>query len=334
MTKLHSSQYNSSLVIYDPYSKSSKIIDFPGISHAGNDTYTEYHLNGVDYDNKTGNIFLAASSANSFASIVTEGPGGQIATNYSNANYTGPNHILVFDPRAERLVADVNLASAQMEFYNLTGNLTSGFQDMAEVQPSGDSYAIGTFGNSIVRIPYGSSTAQLWYAPSTYDIRYGFGGVVALGDKLIVSDTISGGLVTFNTESENPQPTYVALQNLTSDYKPPNADGLYSPKRYGGKVILWSDDYNGTSVYGSNDNWNTAHFLGLVENNDPGIIQGAMTSDSFEIGHQVYVVTQIFQYALPLESKKNFLFYDITEEVDAIVENSFVKDSVRSSSSK
>lgn len=313
-------------MIYDPYNKSTEIVDLPGISHPGSDSYTEYHANGIDYDAKTGQVFIAASSASAFTSIISEGPDGTIAVNYSNANYTGPNHVLVFDPQSGHIVTDFDLTAAQDEFHNITGNLTNGFQDMAEIQSSGDSYAIGTFGNSIVRLPSGSKDAQLWYAPSHYNETYGFGGIVAIGGKLIISDTISGGLVTFNTNDTNPKPTYVTLQGLPQTYSPPNADGLYAPKKYNNTVILWSDDYNGTSVYGSIDDWTSAHFLGLINNDDPGIIEGSMTTDSFEIGDRVFALTQIFQYSVPVQPKKNFLFYDISVQLDAIVNASFLRN--------
>lgn len=313
-------------MIYDPFAKTSRILDIPGISHPGSDSTTEYHLDGIDYDAKSGHIFIAASSASAFTSVIVEGANGQIATNYSHANYTGPNHILIFDPTAVKFVADISLDTVQNQFYNVTGNLTNGFQDMAEVESTGDSYVVGTFGNSIAKIPYESQEAQLWYAPSAsnYSKEYGFGGVFASGDKLVVSDTLSGGLVTFNTREKVPTATYVSLLNLPPNYQPANADGIYAPKKYGGKVALWSDDYNGTSVYGSSDNWSTAHYLGLISNDDPAILEGTMTTASFEIGDRVYVLTQVFQYSLPVQPKKNFPFYDITEQLDSIIDNSII----------
>ena len=316
--------YNGTLAIYDPYSKTVDIASLPGISHPGTASYTEYHVDGVDYDAKSGYIYVAASSASAFTSILKQ-EGGTLATDYSNANYSGPNHIVVFDPHTRGVVADVDTSAAQREYHRITGHLTNGFQDMAEAHSSGDSYAVGTFGNSIVKISSGSYDARLWYAPSHYNKTYGFGGIVALGDKLVISDAISGGLVTFDTRDDHPhpQPTYVPLQGLPSYYRPGNADGLYLPRKYRGKVLLWSDDYNGTSVYGSDDAWETAHFLGVILNNDPPI-EGALTTDSFDIGDSIFVLTQMLAFTLPVPRKLNFIFFDITAEVDEVVESSFV----------
>ncbi|KAK4935497.1 hypothetical protein LTR10_023455 [Elasticomyces elasticus] len=320
-----SSQFNCTLVIYNPYNKTSKVVEIPGISHPGNPNYTEYHVNGIDYDAKSGNVFISVSSAAAFTSVIAEGADGTIVPNYAAANYTGPNRVVVFDPKTECVVTDVGLLSAQNEFHNATGDYTSAFQDIAEIESTGDAYAPATFGNTIVRIPSGSSEPELWYATISSSIFYGFGGIFSIGNKLVLSDSISGGLVTFDTtEQKDPKATYVPLQSLPSDYKPLNADGLFAPSKYGGKVALWSDDYNGTSVYGSSDNWETAHFLGLILNDDPGVILGAMTTASFEIGQRVFTLTQIFQYSPPVQSKKNFLFYDVTTQLDAIVKASFV----------
>lgn len=263
-------------------------------------------------------------------SVISPGPDNTIAVDYSNANYTGPNHLLVYDPKTKRLIADLNLDVAQGEYEATTGNLTNGFQDVAAVNTTGDSYIIGTFGNSIVKLTQDTSVPHVWYAPTNYTYQYGFGGIASLGEKLIVSDALSGGFVTFDTRETEPRPTYVKLQGLPANYKPLNADGVYLPKRYNGKVVLWSDDYNGTSVYGSDDNWATAHFIGLIVNDDPGRIQGSMTTACFEINDRVYVLNQIFQFALPVKPRKNFPFFDITSQLDALVANSFLANSTKS----
>ena len=283
--------YNSSLVMYDISSKSTTIVNLQGITHTGNDNFTQYHVDGIDYDPKSGHTFVAASDSTAFDSTISQGAGGGISTNYSHANYTGVNRIVVFDPEAATIVADVSREPVQEAFHSVAGHLTSGFQDMAEIEYTGDSYAIGTFGSSVAKIPYGSKTSELWYSPKLYNISYGFSGVVSVGHKLVISADTSGGLVTFDTTQRDPQPTYVPLQNFPPNYRPSNADGLYAPRRYGGKVVLWSDDYNGASVYGSTDDWASAHYLGLISNDDPGIYEGALTTGSFEVGDRVFVAT-------------------------------------------
>lgn len=299
-------------MIYDPYQNTTEIVDLPGITSLSTPDYTEYHLDGIDYDSSTGDIYIAAGAATAFTSTASG--------NYLNANFTGPNRILRYDPRQKQVTAEFDLSEAQRDYQEITGNLTNGFQDMAE-DCEGNSYVIGTFGNSIVKIEAGTGDVNLWYTPPTYDKTYGFGGVFYQDEKLVVSDTVSGGLVTFDTTAEMAEPTYVALSGLPSDYRPLMADGLYAPRKYGGRIALWSDDFNGTSVYGSNDGWTTATYLGLVLNDDPAA-KGSFATATFEIGARIFASVEFFQFQLPVQPKKSFPILDITDEIEKIVSES------------
>ncbi|KAJ6199373.1 LOW QUALITY PROTEIN: hypothetical protein J3E72DRAFT_266893 [Bipolaris maydis] len=132
----------------------------------------------------------------------------------------------------------------------------------------GNSYAIGTYGNSIAKIYSHKREVRLWYYPQKYTKEYGFGSIFSYGDNLIVSDLLSHGFVVFDIRSQTgpgktPKPKEVALQGLPSDYKPLSSDGLFALTKYG---ALWSDDFNGTSVYGSNDGWETARAIKVESN--------------------------------------------------------------------
>ncbi|KAF2167039.1 hypothetical protein M409DRAFT_54253 [Zasmidium cellare ATCC 36951] len=306
-----SSIYNATLVAFNPYTHTSEIIPLPGISTFHPTNSIAYHANGIDYDAVSGEIYIAAAAATAFESTMSG--------DYSHANFTGPNRVLRYDPVREVFNGDIDLAPAQKEFQARNGDKrTSGFQDMAE-DLQGNSYVIGTFGNSILKICRGSERAELWYAPEHYNATYGFGGIFSVGDTLVVSDTLSGGLVTFNARKEVPEPHYVPLQGLPQDYRPLMADGLFAPGKYGGKIALWSDDYNGTSVYGSHDGWKSAHFLGLVENEEL-TAEGGFTVASFDIGERLFVVTEFFQVNLPPQPKASWSTVDITAAVDGIIE--------------
>ena len=54
--------------------------------------------------------------------MIVPGPDNTIAVDYSRANYTGPNHLLVYDPKTKRLVADLTLDVAQSEYDAITQN--------------------------------------------------------------------------------------------------------------------------------------------------------------------------------------------------------------------
>ncbi|KAF4629125.1 hypothetical protein G7Y89_g9024 [Cudoniella acicularis] len=240
------------------------------ITNHGTINYTAYHLNGIDYDARTGLIYIAATNADAFVSTDTG--------NYLNANYTGINRILQYGTRRGSLISDIDLAPAQQEYKRITGSLTSGFQDMAE-NTKENSYAMGTFGNSIAKI-----------AAEIGNVSHG-------------------------------EPRELQLQGLPSNYRPQMADGLFGPRQYDGKIALWSDNYNGTAVYGSIDGWASVRYLGLVPNDDPAA-NGSFATATVEIGSSIFVVETTFQFVLPPTPKTRFPFIDITKNVRDIVDRS------------
>jgi len=308
-----SSIYNCTIVAYDPYTNTSKITDLP-ITNYGEFHEAPYHLAGIDFDAATGHVWVTGSPDTSFAASSTG--------NYSLANYTGIDFVYRFDPKKSKVLNEFSMKPVQDAYVKKMGgnNRTSGFQDTAS-NTCGDTFVIGTFGNSIVKIARGANKASLWYTPAQYSPVYGFGGIFSLGDKLVVSDTLTLSFVTFDSQAPQGKATYVPIQGLPSNYTPPRADGLYAPKRYGGKVALWADDLFGTGVYGSKDEWKTAAFLGLVPI-DPTIkATGGYTTASFEIGDRIFTNSEFFQPKLPQKLKTLYPILDITDAVDA-----FAKD--------
>ena len=272
----HSANLNCSVSVYDPYTKVTTNVDLP-ISVVGTPQYEEYHINGIEYDDRSETIYITAASAQAYNSIAV-GFG-----NYSNANYTGPNHVYRFNTQTQKVIADYDMAPVQAEFKQATGNLPNGYQDIAK----------DTRGN-------------------TYVIT-GFGGIFTIGDLLVVSDSISAQLITFDTTQSHPIPHNVSLAGLPANYRPLNADGLVAPKKYNGKIVLWADDFNGTSVYGSNDNWKTANFLGLVPSPNPTAL---LVTATVEIGSNLF---SVLDWASEISA---YPFPDITKAVDAFVQGS------------
>ena len=297
------SLYNVTVVIYDPYAKTTEIVDLPGLTNTNpQQTGTaDYHVSGIDYDPHTKFINIAVSSAPPFTS-----------TDPSHQNLTGPNHIVRYDTIGKKITYSTNLIPTQDNYRAVKGSDTSGYQDMAET-PDGATYAIGTFGNSIAKVDT-NGNPSLWYSPATYNSSYGFGGIFSLGSKLVISDSLSRGFVVFDTKLNPPVPKYVKPRNLPGNYTMFIADGLLAPHKYGGQVALWSDDMRGTVVYGSNDGWNSADYLGVVTDKADG---GAGTA-TVEIAGRVYVVTEFFQ-AQGWTDRSTFPFVDITGKVDDIV---------------
>ncbi|TKA83806.1 hypothetical protein B0A55_00018 [Friedmanniomyces simplex] len=239
--------YNASFIIYDPYNASYQTVDIPGIT-----ANPDYEVSGVDYDAHTGAIYICVTFSEAFSSTITG--------NASLANFTGPNAIVKYDIFRSAIDYTTSFEPIQDQIRASTGKLVNGFQDMAE-DTKGNSYAIATFGNTIVKVgPAGE--ASLWYeSPNIMDVL-GLEGTFSLGDKLVVSNRLVQGFSVFDT-TVAAEPAAVQPKNLQQNNKV-GWDGLVSPSKYGGRISLSADDTYGTRVFGSKDNWVTADYIGGV----------------------------------------------------------------------
>ncbi|GFP58863.1 trichothecene biosynthesis protein 14 [Trichoderma asperellum] len=278
--------YNASVAVYDPYRDEFELIDFPWIT--GNDDYT---ITGIDYDGM-GSMYFAATSYTAFVATTSGNP--------ALANFTGPNSIIRYDTNTRKILWITDLVPIQKEVFRQTGKLITGFQDMAE-DNQGNTYVIGTFGSIIVKINRN-------------------GGIVRSGDKIVINDRVAPGLLTFDINEPRGYPVYVHPEGFPTNYTG-GGDGLLLPSRYGGKVILWSDDFYGTRVVGSRNNWKTAEYVGLVLMDDNLSRQGGYTTGSFEVGQAIYSLTEFFQPTRSVKPKQEFLMVDMTEQIDELVKD-------------
>lgn len=296
--------YNASVAVYDPYCHKSEVITFPGIT--GNKDYT---ITGIDYDGM-GSMYFAATSYTAFVATTSGNP--------ALANFTGPNSIIRYDTNTRRIRWITDLVPIQKEIFRRTGKLVTGFQDMAE-DDQGNTYAIGTFGSIIVKINK-NGTPHIWYEPKNINDTLVSGGIVRSGDKIVINDRVAPGLLTFDINEPMGSPIYVHPEGFPTNYTG-GGDGLLLPSKYGGKVILWSDDFYGTRVIGSKNNWKTAEYLGLVLMDSKLSSQGGYTTDSFEVGQTIYSLTEFFQPTQSLKPKEEWLMVDMTKQVDELVKN-------------
>ncbi|KAL7917894.1 hypothetical protein ACQKWADRAFT_331508 [Trichoderma austrokoningii] len=294
--------YNASVAVYYPYRNEHELITFPGIT--GNDDYT---ITGVDYDGM-GSMYFAATSYTAFVATTT----GNLAL----ANFTGPNSIIRYDTNTRKILWITDLVPLQKEVFKQTGKLITGFQDMAE-DDQGNTYVIGSFGSIIVKINK-SGTPQIWYQPKNISDTLHSGGIVRSGNKIVINDRVAPGLLIFDINESMGSPISVHPEGFPTNYTG-GGDGLLLPSRYGGKVILWSDDFYGTRVVGSRNNWKTAEYLGLVLMDENLSAQGGYTTGSFEVGQTIYSLTEFFQPTRSVKPKQEFLMVDMTEQVDKLV---------------
>ncbi|KIM98617.1 hypothetical protein OIDMADRAFT_56965 [Oidiodendron maius Zn] len=294
--------YNASVAVYDPYRKTSEVITIPGIT--GNSDYT---VTGIDYDGM-GSMYFAATSLTAFQAT-TSG-------NTSLANFTGPNSIIRYDTNARKISWVSDLVPIHNEILQRTGKLVTGFQDMAE-DNQGNSFVIGSFGSVIVKIDR-NGTPRVWYEPKNINDTLVSGGIIRSGNKIIINDRLYPALVTFNIDEPYGTPVYVHPEGFPANYSA-GTDALVAPSKYGGRVVLWSDDFYGTRVIGTRDNWETAEYLGLVLMDSSLRSRGGFTTDSFAVGNTIYSLTEFFQATKPIQTTKEFTMVDMTEQVDQLV---------------
>ncbi|KAH6696463.1 hypothetical protein BKA61DRAFT_583838 [Leptodontidium sp. MPI-SDFR-AT-0119] len=217
------SNFNGTVLVYDPYTKAQTILTFPGISGVD-----PFHISGIDFNPLTGMMYFSANSGRPF---VTGG-----------ADRSGPNLQIKYSTITNSVVSIANLTTYQNIVLARTGQLVSGFQDMAE-DLVGNSYNIATFGSGIAKVsPSGVVTE--FYTPSNLNASLsGINGIVSFGNN-------------------TPTVVVVPISNLGSLL--PQCDGIYMPPMFGQTVILCSADGYGITVFKSTNHWQTATYLGAV----------------------------------------------------------------------
>ncbi|KAL7956733.1 hypothetical protein V8C34DRAFT_315392 [Trichoderma compactum] len=148
---------------------------------------------------------------------------------------------------------------------------------------------------------------RIWYEPKNLTETLSSGGLDTIGDELIINDRSGKGFLIFDTRQPKGKPVQVPAKGFPSDLA--GSDGLVAPQKYGGKVLLWADDPFGTRVFGSNDGWTSAEYLGLV----------SIDSNLQALGDIIYTVTEAFQAKRPVATMKEFQMLDIRDADDRLV---------------
>jgi len=295
--------FNGSIVKYDPYTnKTLDIINFPGIT----EVYDE-HASGIEWDRRTGLISLVIDAQPAFLT------GG--------ANASGDYWLVKYDTRAKREFWRANLTS-------LTQAKWSGFQDVT-VDSRGNSYVVGTYPKSIIRVDKTGTHLKPWYPPQTTNTTvHGYTGICSTGDTLLVIDAngvpeeLSEGnsqIYRFDMTKDKGHPVLVPrTPNITLG----TPDSIHLPEKYGGKVMLASMNYVGVTVLRSLDGWRTAEQLGTITSDFPAFFQRIIPS-TVQIGQSQFMIGQRFPGSIVPGTKggnqSDFPFFDITAQVEALL---------------
>jgi len=301
-----SSLFNGTFATFDPYqNRTLSITSFPGIS----DVFDE-HASGLHLDATSGLISLVIDAQPAFLT------GG--------ANVTGDYWLVKYSTRAEREVWRANLTS-------VTDAKWAGFQDVT-VDKRGNSYVIGTYPSSILKVDKSGKKITTWLPPKTPIITtvHGFTGVDSIGDTLLVIDAngvpeelSEGDSLLWRMDMRDEQANPMLVELRPEGVKIGVPDAIYLPEKYGGRVMLVALNYVGVQVLRSDDGWGSAEVLGTVTLDFPALFQRIIPS-TVQIGEdKIFAVGQKFPGAIVPGTKggnqTDFPFFDITGEVDALV---------------
>jgi hypothetical protein len=294
--------YNQTVLKYNPYTKEQTIIEFPGIS--GN---ASLHVSGIDFDHRTGAIYISANSAAPFSGVF-------------GLNLYGPNYLIKYDTYTDSVIYTSDMAEATAAISAAAGQSLNGYQDMAE-DTKGNSYYIVTFGSAVVKVnPAGKASVFLEQPASeiTDPPGFGYGGIVAVDDMLVISKNTDGVFVTIDTACSDPSEIAVVMSGLPANLIV-SCDGVLAPARYSSKVILCSQDAtNAIDVYHTTDNWKSGSYLGAVANDSPLVVGGTPTA-TVQIANSIYINNDYFSYTGVIAYRPENPLIDITAQVDALV---------------
>jgi len=247
-------------------------------------------------DHRTG---LLSVLVNAYAAF---GTGGQ--------DISGTSWIMQYNPKTRKVLYKTNITEISQGRYG-------GPQDV-EQDPHGNTYIVGTFSSSIMKIDK-RGKAEEWYLKKPINTtQWGYSGIAAKNWTLLASDEETGGLFRFDMRKEKGIPIPIPLN---PDHKLGKCDAAYLPRRYNGTVLLVAEMFVGISVYqDKKGKWESASYKGTVPwTGDPTM----QVTASVQIGESIYMSAEGFLDPLaPGEvsgNRTDFYFPDITQEVDALV---------------
>ncbi|EFX02913.1 trichothecene biosynthesis enzyme [Grosmannia clavigera kw1407] len=311
--------WNASVAIYDPYADDMvAILNLDNVTNTGTE-----HVGGVAWDRFTGLITILVDSAAPWST------GG--------ADVSGSNLVLKWNPVTASTLWTANLTATTQGRYGA-------FQDV-ETDDRGNTYVVGTFPRSIVRVS-ADGVVDPWYAPSiasneTIDTTVpGLGGLVALPQTgnakvLLANDAANGSIYRFDISTTCDHVPYdkpLTPVAIVPDVLYNDTDAIYAPPRYDGTVLLVSSHASGIQVLRARDaSWTTADYLGTVPIPPAGTsadvvaaLKGSFTTAAVQMGNNsVYMVNEWFTDAFVAGgvagNRTLFPMPDITAAIDALL---------------
>ncbi|KAK9444434.1 TRI14-like protein [Metarhizium brunneum] len=251
--------FNASVAVYDPAKNDvTNVITFPGLT--GNPAL---HATGVRVD-PLDRLSVVINAGAAFDTL--------------GKDISGDSFLVKYDLKTGQTVFKANLTAVSNGFYG-------GFQDV-EHNKEGDSFVLGTYDSSIIRVSTNGKHIVPWFVGTTPTSNVGFTGLATSGHNLIVADQTDGQLYRFDTRRERGEPVRIPLGHGNETIGK-DLDAVYMPPRYNGRIILVSDLNLGTVVLRSRDaSWNFAERLGSIPS--PYHDQGGISVATVQIGDRIY----------------------------------------------
>ncbi|KAB5572153.1 hypothetical protein GE09DRAFT_1216757 [Coniochaeta sp. 2T2.1] len=287
--------FNASFGIYHPYQNRLEVIEFPGLTRN-----PAQHVGGVGWDAHSG---LVSVLINAGAAFTTTPP-----------DVSGTNIIKKFDPRTKTFLWSLNITEL------VTNGAYGGFNDVT-ADPRGNTYVVGTFPSSIVRVNRAGTEIIPWYHPQTNDTSInGYTGIASRGDTIVVLDSGAGKLYRFDAAAAKGTPVLVPHYPARVIE---GGDGIHLPVKFGGKVLLVAEHFKGVTVLRSRSGrWDEAEHLGTIPN-PPGLPEGWLIVSTTQIGERLYIINDWFaDLWVPgtvAGNKTEFPMIDITAQVDQLL---------------
>jgi hypothetical protein len=285
--------FNASFGIYDPYHAKLDVIEFPGIT-----LNPVQHVGGVGWDKHTGLVSVLVNAAAAFST--------------SGADVSGDNIIKKYNPRTKKFLWSLNIT-------DVTKGVYGGFNDVT-ADPQGNTYIVGTFPGTVMRVDKRGSAVIPWYLPPTINTTdRGFSGVASTGNTILALDSGKGQIYRFDALAAKGAPVLIPHTPNTAIS---GGDAIHLPLKFGGKVLLVAEHIKGVTVLRSKDGWATAEHLGTIPN-DPTLPPGVLVVSMTQIGNSLYIVNDWFADpwvpGTVAGNKTSFPMIDITAQVDNLL---------------
>ncbi|KAK0616865.1 hypothetical protein B0T14DRAFT_523950 [Immersiella caudata] len=261
--------YNSSIGIYHPETKRLQTVSIPGQT-----LDVSLHVAGTIWDKHSSLVSSVVTNAFTIRS------GG--------TNISGDNWLNKYDPAEGKFLWQVNLTAVSRGRYGFFTDVTH--------DRRGSTWVSGAFPGTVLKVDKSGKRVEEWYVPDLERVnrtQHGFTGIDSVGDTLLVVDATKGALFRFDMRDKKGKatPVQVAITPVPTIVR---SDAMRLPDKYGGRVLLITDQSRGVLVLRSRDtSWRTAEYLGLVPA-DGTLPPGSLTAAVSQIGDRIYALPNWF----------------------------------------